>query len=69
MQSLESPKFPLGRLKKELKDHFFHTNTTWVARESLKRLKHTKSMINYVKEFSSLMLDIKNVSEGINSSI
>ena len=56
-------------LKNELNDHFLPTNTTWVLRESLKRLKHTKSVRDYVKEFNSLMLDIKNVSEGINSSI
>ncbi|XP_034674441.1 uncharacterized protein LOC117905666 [Vitis riparia] len=50
-------------LKKELKDQFLPTNTTWVAQEALKRLKHTGSVREYVKEFSSLMLDIKNMSE------
>ena len=50
-------------LKKELKDQFLPTNTAWVAREALKRLKHTGSVREYVKEFSSLMLDIKNMSE------
>ena len=50
-------------LKKELKDQFLSTNTMWVAREALKRLRHTGSVREYVKEFSSLMLDIKNMSE------
>ena len=43
---------------KEFKDQFLPINTTWMARESLKRLRHTRSMGKYVKEFSSLMLDI-----------
>ncbi|RVW47737.1 hypothetical protein CK203_103372 [Vitis vinifera] len=28
----------------ELKDQFLPTNTTWVAREFLKRLRHTRLM-------------------------
>ncbi|KAL6332342.1 hypothetical protein AAG906_004908 [Vitis piasezkii] len=48
-------------LKKELKYQFLPTNTAWVAKESLKRLRHTGSVRDYVKEFSSLMLDIKNM--------
>ena len=48
-------------LKKELKDQFLPTNTAWVAREASKRLRHTGSVRDYVKEFSSLMLDIKNI--------
>ncbi|XP_058225127.1 uncharacterized protein LOC131334220 [Rhododendron vialii] len=50
-------------LKKELKDQFLPCNSSWLARESLKQLKHTGSVRDYVKEFSSLMLDIKNMSE------
>ena len=50
-------------LKKELKYQFLPTNIAWVAKESLKRLRHTRSVRDYVKEFSSLMLDIKNMSE------
>ena len=50
-------------LKKELKDQFLSTNTTQVARESLKRLRHTELVRDYVKEFSSLMLDRKNMLE------
>ncbi|KAL6319749.1 hypothetical protein AAG906_036807 [Vitis piasezkii] len=50
-------------LKKELKDQFLPTNMAWVAKEALRRLRHTGSVREYVKEFSSLMLDIKNMSE------
>ena len=50
-------------LKKESKDQFLHTNIAWVARESLKMLRHTGLVRDYVKEFSSLMLDMKNMLE------
>ena len=50
-------------LKKELRDQFLPCNTAWVARESLKKIKHSGSVRDYVKEFSSLMLDIRNMSE------
>ncbi|XP_059663503.1 uncharacterized protein LOC132309188 [Cornus florida] len=45
-------------LKKELKDQFLPLNTAWIARESLKKLKHIGTVHDYVKDFSSLMLDI-----------
>ncbi|XP_065632783.1 uncharacterized protein LOC136068889 isoform X1 [Quercus suber] len=50
-------------LKKELKDQFLPTNTAWVARDALKKLKQMGTVREYVKTFSSLMLDIKNMSE------
>ena len=50
-------------LKKELKDQFLPTNTAWVVRDSLKKLKQTGIVREYVKTFSSLILDIKNMSE------
>ena len=50
-------------LKKELKDQFLPCNTAWVARESLKKLRHTGTVRDYVKDFSSLMLDIKDMSD------
>ena len=53
----------LETLKKELKDQFLPTNIAWVARKSLKRLRHTGFVMKYVKEFSSLMLDIKTMIE------
>jgi hypothetical protein len=51
-------------LRKELRDHILPCNTAWVARDSLKKLKHTTSVREYVKQFSSLMLDIKDMSEA-----
>ncbi|KAG6522526.1 hypothetical protein ZIOFF_019666 [Zingiber officinale] len=51
------------RLKKEMKDQFLPGNTSWIARDGLKRLKQSGSVRDYIKEFSSLMLDIQNMSE------
>jgi hypothetical protein len=51
-------------LRKELRDQFLPCNTTWVARDFLKKLKHTTLMREYVKQFSFLMLDIKDMSEA-----
>ncbi|KAL0365511.1 UNVERIFIED_CONTAM: hypothetical protein Sangu_0648700 [Sesamum angustifolium] len=39
-------------LKKELKDQFLPCNTSWLARESLRNLKHTGTVREFVKEFS-----------------
>ena len=49
-------------LKKELKEQFLPSNSTWLARKSLKRLRQTGLIREYVKEFNSLMLDIGNMS-------
>ncbi|KAL0339422.1 UNVERIFIED_CONTAM: hypothetical protein Sangu_1464300 [Sesamum angustifolium] len=38
-------------LKKELKDQFLPCNTSWLARESLRNLKHTGTVREFVKEF------------------
>ncbi|CAH9116738.1 unnamed protein product [Cuscuta epithymum] len=50
-------------LKKELKAQFLPHNVSWMGREALKNLKHTTSVRDYVKAFSSLMLDIENMTE------
>ena len=50
-------------LKKELKDQFLPCNVAWVAREALRKLKHNGAIREYVKQFTSLMLDVKNMSE------
>ena len=50
-------------LKKVLKEQFLPSNSAWLARESLKRLMYTGSVREYVKKFSSLMLDIRNMSD------
>ncbi|XP_075086298.1 uncharacterized protein LOC142169005 [Nicotiana tabacum] len=50
-------------LEKRLKDQFFPSNAGWIARDRLKKLKQTGTVRDYVKDFSSLMLDISNMSE------
>lgn len=50
-------------MKKGLKDQFLTTNTAWMAHESLKKLKQTSFIRDYVKEFSSSILDIKDMSK------
>ncbi|KAL0336608.1 UNVERIFIED_CONTAM: hypothetical protein Sradi_4872700 [Sesamum radiatum] len=50
-------------LKKELKDQFLPCNTSWLARESLWKLRHVGTVRDYVKEFSSLMLDVRDMPE------
>ncbi|RVW43575.1 hypothetical protein CK203_107087 [Vitis vinifera] len=50
-------------LKKELKGQFLHSNMAWMAWESLKRLKQIGTIKDYVKEFSSLILNIKDMLE------
>ena len=50
-------------MKRELKDQFLLTNVVWLARESLKKAEAYGSVRDYVKEFSSLMLDIRNMFE------
>ncbi|KAL0408359.1 UNVERIFIED_CONTAM: hypothetical protein Sradi_1770300 [Sesamum radiatum] len=49
--------------KKELKDQFLLRNTSWLAREFLRKLKHSGTVRDYVKEFSSLMLNVRDMSE------
>jgi adenine C2-methylase RlmN of 23S rRNA A2503 and tRNA A37 len=51
-------------LRKELRDQFLPCNTAWVAKDSLKKLKYTTSVREYVKQFSFLMLDIKDMSKA-----
>ncbi|KAL0353967.1 UNVERIFIED_CONTAM: hypothetical protein Sangu_0978000 [Sesamum angustifolium] len=48
---------------KELNDQFLPCNTSWVARESLRNLRHTGTVREVVKEFNSLMLDVRDMSE------
>ena len=49
--------------KKEIKRQFYPENVEYLARKSLKRLKHTGSIRDYVKEFSTLMLEISDMPE------
>ncbi|KAK4404692.1 hypothetical protein Sango_0837800 [Sesamum angolense] len=52
-------------LKKELKDQFLPCNTSWLAGKSLRNLKHTGMVREFVKEFSSLMLDTELRRQGV----
>ncbi|RVW87492.1 hypothetical protein CK203_036260 [Vitis vinifera] len=49
--------------KREIKRQFYPKDVAYLARKSMKRLKHTGSIREYVKEFSTLMLEIPNMSE------
>jgi hypothetical protein len=49
-------------LKKEFKLPFL-PEKEYLARQSLKRLRHTGSIRDYVKQFTTLMLDISDMSE------
>lgn len=49
--------------QKELLKQFYPENAEHLARRSLKRLKQTGSIRDYVKEFSSLMLEIPDMPE------
>ncbi|KAL2934734.1 MAGUK p55 subfamily member 7, partial [Bienertia sinuspersici] len=50
-------------VKGELRRQFLPDNTSWVARENLRNLKHVMTIRDYVKEFMSLLLDIKGMFE------
>ncbi|KAL0410971.1 UNVERIFIED_CONTAM: hypothetical protein Slati_3686800 [Sesamum latifolium] len=50
-------------LKKELNDQFLPCNTSWVSRESLRNLRHTGTVRAFVKEFNSILLDMRDMSE------
>ena len=49
--------------KREIKRQFYPEDVAYLARKSMKCLKHTGSIHDYVKEFSMLMLEIPNMSK------
>ncbi|ERN03666.1 hypothetical protein AMTR_s00144p00067150 [Amborella trichopoda] len=49
--------------KRELKAQFLLENVEYLARKSLKKLKQMGSIREYVKQFSALMLEIRDMSE------
>ncbi|XP_047261297.1 uncharacterized protein LOC124894815 [Capsicum annuum] len=51
------------KLKKEMRDQFLPSNASWIARDKLKRLRQMETIRYYIKEFTSLMLDIQNMSD------
>ena len=50
-------------LKRKLKSQFFPENVKYTARRHLWDLKQTSIIRDYVKKFSTLMLDIRNMSK------
>ncbi|XP_069152660.1 uncharacterized protein [Solanum lycopersicum] len=51
------------KLIKEMRDQFLPSNASWLARDKFKRLRRTGSLREYIKEFTSVMLDIQNMSD------
>ncbi|RVW87737.1 hypothetical protein CK203_043992 [Vitis vinifera] len=49
--------------KRGIKRQFYLEDVAYLARKNMRRLKHTGSIRDYVKEFSSLMLEIPNMTE------
>ncbi|RVX15091.1 hypothetical protein CK203_008029 [Vitis vinifera] len=49
--------------RREIKRQFYPEDVAYLARKNMRRLKHTGSIRDYVKEFSSLMLEIPNMTE------
>ena len=50
-------------LKQELRSQFFPENVKIITRRKLRELRHIDNIWDYVKKFSSLMLDIRDMSE------
>ncbi|XP_020101642.1 uncharacterized protein LOC109719402 [Ananas comosus] len=48
---------------RELKAQFYPEHVEYLARKQLRRLKHTGTLKEYVKEYSKLMLSITNMAE------
>ena len=48
---------------RKVKRQFYPDDMAYLARKNMRRLKHTGSICDYVKEFSSLMLEIPNMTE------
>ncbi len=50
-------------LKQELKIHFYPENVDYLARRRLRDLRQTGSVQDYVKQFTTIMLDIRDMTE------
>ena len=49
--------------KREIKKQFYPKDVEYMARKKIKHLKHTECIRDYVKEFSSLMLEAPGMDE------
>ena len=52
-----------AEMKDALKAQFGLGNQSWLARNQLMSLKHSKRVQEYIKTFSGLMLEIKDMSK------
>ena len=50
--------------KREIKKQFYPEDVGYMARKKIKHLRHTGSICDYVKEFSSLMLEAPDMNEN-----
>ncbi|KAJ8511860.1 hypothetical protein OPV22_002294 [Ensete ventricosum] len=50
-------------LKRELRTQFLPENTEFIARRKLRQLRQSTTIRDYVKQFSALMLDIRDMFE------
>ncbi|KAL0381915.1 UNVERIFIED_CONTAM: hypothetical protein Slati_4562500 [Sesamum latifolium] len=50
-------------LREAIREQFFPENVEYNARRALRKLEHSGSVRDYVKSFSALMLDIRDMSE------
>lgn len=50
-------------MRGELRDQFLPTNDAWVARHALNKFRQTGIVREYVKHFTSYLLDITDMSE------
>ncbi|KAL0290273.1 UNVERIFIED_CONTAM: hypothetical protein Scaly_2677600 [Sesamum calycinum] len=50
-------------LREAIREQFFLENVEYNARRALRKLEHTGSVRDYVKTFSALMMDIRDMSE------
>ena len=52
-----------AEFKREIKKQFYLEDVGYIARKKIRHLKHTRSIRDYVKEFSSLMLEAPDMNE------
>ncbi|KAL0292962.1 UNVERIFIED_CONTAM: hypothetical protein Scaly_3149400 [Sesamum calycinum] len=50
-------------LREAIREQFFPENVKYNTRQALRKLEHTSFVQDYVKTFSALMLDIRDISE------
>lgn len=49
------------KLKKEMRDQFLPNNASWIAKDCLKKIRKNEIVKAYIKELTSLILDIQNI--------